>query len=161
MIVSHIVARSENNAIGFKGQIPWKISADLKYFKSVTTGHHVIMGRKTYESIGKPLPGRMNIIISSKLKLDEENVKTFDDVIAALAYCREHPFQNKNEIFVIGGGQIYEATASIAEKIYLTEVHATIKGDTFYEIPDEETFREVSRQDHEGDPSYSFVVLEK
>ncbi len=162
MIVSLIAAASENNVIGVHGVLPWKLPADLKRFKELTSGHPIIMGRKTYESIGRPLPNRRNIVVTHRKDLQIEGY----DVVASMkeALRLASSFQlpaSSSEIFVIGGGEIYRQALPLAHRIYLTRVHASIEGDTFFpEVPMDE-WREVSREEYsaDSDNQYPFTFL--
>ena len=127
MIISIIVAVAENNAIGYDNHLLWHISEDLKRFKSFTTGHHIIMGRKTYESVGKPLPGRINIVISRQANYSAEGCLVAKSLEEALELAKQD-----SEVFIIGGGEIYKEVLSITDKIYLTRVHAGFAADTFF-----------------------------
>jgi len=127
MIISIIVAVAENNAIGYDNHLLWHISEDLKRFKSLTTGHHIIMGRKTFESVGKPLPGRINIVISRQANYRVEGCLVAKSLEEALELAKQD-----TEVFIIGGGEIYKEALSISDKIYLTRVHAGFAGDTFF-----------------------------
>ncbi len=127
MIISIIVAVAENNAIGYDNHLLWHISEDLKRFKSLTTGHHIIMGRKTYESVGKPLPGRINIVISRQANYNVEGCLVAKSLEEALELAKLD-----SEVFIIGGGEIYKQSLQIADKVYLTRVHAGFAGDTFF-----------------------------
>jgi len=129
MIVSAIVATDLNNAIGKDNQLPWNIPADLKFFKKITIGHPVIMGRKTFESVNKPLPGRLNIVITSNKDWTAESVLTANSLEEALEKATAAHYK---EIFIIGGGEIYRQSMAIANRIYLTRVHTEIDGDTFF-----------------------------
>lgn len=164
-----IVAAAENNAIGFQGQMPWHLSADLKYFKATTMGHAVIMGRKTYESIGRPLPGRRNIIVTrdASYAIDPvllENLKpgTSVEVFTSL----EDALKNAPaDAFVIGGAQIYNLFWPHAEKLYITRVHTTI---TEFDaavpaVPEgyQLTFSEDHEADEKNDYPVTFEVWEK
>lgn len=132
-----IAALSPDGTIGEKGKIPWHISADLKRFKRVTMGHPIIMGRKTFESIGKPLPGRRNIILSRQPGADH-----FTSLEAALKSC------SKDEtVFIIGGAEVYRAALPLADKLLLTHVHQNVTGDTKFPAFDRTQWIEVSRQD--------------
>lgn len=147
MTVSIIVAKAKNNAIGKDNQLLWHISEDLKRFKALTMGHPIIMGRKTFESIGRPLPGRRNIVISRNFT--REGVETASSVEDALARC-----QGEDEIFITGGGEIYRQTMDIADRLYITDVDCEPDGDTFFPEIDPGLWKEDAREDHEG---YSFV----
>lgn len=158
MIVSVIVAVANNNAIGGNNQLLWHISADLKMFKRITSGHTVVMGRKTYESIGRPLPNRQNIVISRNCELTIPGVtvvQSLEDAVAAAS---------GDELFVIGGGEIYRQAMPLANRIYLTRVWADYTADTFFPEIDMSIWKEISREDFpaEGEtPAYSFVLLER
>ncbi|WP_299622612.1 dihydrofolate reductase [Pelagibius sp.] len=168
--VALILARAENGVIGRAGGLPWHLSGDLKFFKAQTMGKPLVMGRKTYQSIGKPLPGRPNLAISRDPGFRPEGVEVFADLAAALVRAEtlvaampgEGP---RREIMVIGGGQIYAQALPLAERIYLTEVHAVLEGDTFFSELDPAEWREVSRDPQpspgEGQPGFSFVILER
>lgn len=154
--ISIIVAASENNVIGNKGVMPWHLGADLKYFKATTTGHAVIMGRKTFESIGRPLPNRRNIVISRNADFQvPEGVELYPTLEAALAAAPE-------DSFIIGGGQIYNQAWPLAKKYYITRVHTTIEEyDTV--IPDvpahcQLTFSEDHPADEKNDYPVTFEV---
>lgn len=124
-----IVAASENDVIGRDGDMPWRLSSDLRHFKNLTMGLPVIMGRKTFESIGKPLPGRTNIVITSDAHWAHDNVLRAPDVKSAVRMAED---TGCREAFVIGGGKIYEQMLDSVDRIYLTRVHARIEGDTFF-----------------------------
>lgn len=127
MTISIIVAVAENDVIGFDNHLLWHISEDLKRFKSLTLGHHVIMGRKTFESVGKPLPGRVNIVISRQDNYSKDGCTVVKSLEEALEVAK-----NDSEVFIIGGGEIYKQALSITDKIYLTRIHAGFAGDTFF-----------------------------
>ncbi|HMX37989.1 MAG TPA: dihydrofolate reductase, partial [Ferruginibacter sp.] len=128
-MLSLIVAAAENNAIGKNNQLLWHLPNDLKFFKNTTWGMPVIMGRKTFESVNKPLPGRFNIVITRQPGWKAEGVVVASDLNDALRKAEE---TNCNEIFIIGGGEIYNQAFPMAGKIYLTRVHAELEGDTFF-----------------------------
>jgi dihydrofolate reductase len=149
MIISHIVAMSENRVIGVAGGIPWHIPQDFKFFKQTTMGHAMIMGRKTWASIGRALPGRLTIVVSRdhNLKLPE-GVILKASVEAAINYCES--VQNKwgHECFIVGGGDIYRQTLPLTNRIYLTTVHKHIEGDTTYPEFSKSTFKELNSDSH-------------
>lgn len=159
--ISIIVAISNNYAIGNGGKMPWHISEDLKYFKKVTLGSTVIMGRKTWESIGKALPGRENIVISRSLdKL--EGATVFNSIEMAL----DHSKKSNNPIFIIGGGEIYKATIGLASRLYITEVHVQVdEADTFFPEIDLSKWVETDRvkfprgENYRG--SFDFVIYDR
>ena len=158
--ISIVVAISENNAIGKDNQLLWHLPADLKHFKNITTGHTIIMGRKTYDSIGKPLPNRRNIIITRQKGLNIEGVEVANSLDEALALC-----ENENEVFIIGGAEIYKQAIAVAHRIYLTRVHQDFKADAFFPEIDNESWKEVEKVDHLPDEknkfAYTFSTLER
>ena len=156
MGISIIVAMSENRVIGKDNQIPWHISADLKRFKQLTTNNVVIMGRKTYESIGKALPNRDNFIISRQKNYSAPGCTVYESLNDAI----EHVEKDK-EIFIGGGEQVYRMAIDRADKIYMTVVHMETEGDTFFPEIDKELFSEISVEKVEGSPSYSYYVYER
>ena len=159
-MISIIVAVADNLAIGKDNNLLWHISEDLKYFKRITGGHTVIMGRKTWESVGRPLPNRRNIVISRSLKVDSlagaEVFGSLESALATLPANEEH--------FIIGGGEIYREALPLAEKLYITFVHITVNdADTFFPEVEEREWREVGRETFErgekfGRP-FGFIVL--
>ena len=192
---SHICAAAENNTIGLKGKLPWNIPEDLQFFQKKTKGKPLIMGRKTFESLGTPLPHRLNVVVTRQKKTQPKiNVKThtpiWTDRMAhvmgkevellaatkkalsvimcpsikeAMDFCSQKTvLQNYgNEIFIIGGGEIYKQTLPLVDCIYLTRIHKSYKGDAFYpDIPREE-FRETDRKDCDGRPPYSFITYKR
>jgi dihydrofolate reductase len=128
MIRSVIVAQSENRTIGINNTLPWHIPADLKRFKSITMGHCIIMGRKTYDSIGKPLPGRTNIVVTRNKSFKIDGCVIVHSLEEAYEYALKI---NETESFVIGGAELIKQAISDCDKIYLTIIHSTIEGDTF------------------------------
>ncbi|MCW3120682.1 MAG: dihydrofolate reductase [Flavipsychrobacter sp.] len=164
MIISFIVAVSENNAIGKDNQLPWHLPEDLKFFKRTTLGKPVIMGRKTYESLGKPLPGRLNIVLSSNENLVlPEGVLLYKNIDAALERLQQEPTE---EGFIIGGGKVFEETMSLAERIYMTRVHTMIPdADAFFPSIDHTHWKITWEEDHHADEkhkyAYTFQQLER
>lgn len=140
--VSLIAAVASNGVIGSDNALPWRLSEDLKRFKALTLGHPVIMGRKTYESIGRPLPGRRNIVISRTAGYAAEGCEVAGSFGAALAACRT----GSDEIFVIGGAQIYAEALPLARRLYLTEIHRDYAGDARFPSFDRQRWRETSRE---------------
>jgi dihydrofolate reductase len=161
MKISLIVAMASNRVIGLDNKMPWHLSADLKKFKSITMGSPILMGRKTYESIGKPLPGRTTLIISRNPDYQQEGCLVFNDLNTALKKACE----STEEIFIIGGSDLYKATLPLADSIYLTLINSDFQGDTFFPEIDLNAWSEVTREDIKDDPdvnfSYSFLKLEK
>lgn len=162
MIVSLVVAAAENNAIGKDNQLLWCLPNDMKFFKNVTWGLPVIMGRKTYESLGKPLSGRTNIVITRKKDWQPEGVIVVNSLNAAIAAAAG---TDAKEASVIGGGEIYKQAIDIADRIVITRVHTSLEGDTYFPAINEEKWKLVSNQDFPSDEkhtySYSFQVWEK
>ncbi len=160
MKISLIVAMATNRAIGLNNEMPWHLSADLKKFKQITMGSPILMGRKTYESIGRPLPGRTNIIISRNSDYQQAGCEVFNTIDEAIASCQQY-----DEVFVIGGATFYEAILPVADKLYLTEINKAFKADTFFPVIDSKEWKEIAREDIENDSSvdftYSFLTLEK
>ena len=156
--ISMIVARSRNHVIGRDNQMPWKISADLQVFKRVTKGHPVIMGRKTWESIGRPLPGRRNIVVSRNASYQATGGELVGSLDEALKSLSEFP-----RVFVIGGEQLFTQAFPKADRLYITEIDIDIEGgDTFFEVPNESDWKEVERTPgSEGDVNFSFITLER
>lgn len=137
-MISLIVAADENNAIGFHNKMLWHLPNDLKFFKNKTWGMPLVMGRKTLESLGKPLPGRHNVVISSQKDLKIEGATVVHDLDAAITEAKT---ANVNEIMVIGGGEIYKLAIKIADTIYITRIHAKLpEADTFFPKIDEDVF---------------------
>ena len=162
MTISLVVAASENNAIGKNNQLIWHLPNDLKFFKNTTWGFPVIMGRKSFESVNKPLPGRTNIVITTKPDWKAETVIVVNNLKDAIQKAAE---TNSKQIFIIGGGEIYKQSMDIADSIYITRVHADLEGDTFFPLIDESKWKLTSNQDFEADEkhaySYSFQIWEK
>jgi dihydrofolate reductase len=158
-MLSLIVAVAANGVIGRDNQLPWRISEDLRYFKKMTIGKPVVMGRKTYQSIGKPLPGRPNIVLTRDANWTANGVHVVHALDQALA--RGEEMANGEEVMVIGGAELFNAMLPAAQRLYWTEVHRDYQGDAFFPSPDPASWREISREDHEGDPPFSFVVLER
>lgn len=160
-MISLIAAMDSKKGIGKDGKIPWHIAEDFKHFKSLTMGHPIIMGRKTFEAIGKALPGRTNIVITHNLDLARrqiEGIILVGSVEEAMEKAKTAP--GSEEIFVIGGGQIYTQVMGIADKLYLTIIKGDFKADTFF--PEYQNFKKVSEESHESEGlKYKFLELEK
>lgn len=157
-----VVARARNGVIGKDGAMPWHISADLKRFKAMTVGKPVIMGRKTFESIGKPLPGRHNIVLTRDAEWRAEGVTVAPNLAEAVAAAGLDPRARAEAIMVIGGAQIYAEALPSATRIELTEVDADYAGDTMLPAFDPARWREASRETHaavDGRPGFAFVTL--
>jgi dihydrofolate reductase len=150
-MISLIVAASTNNAIGIGGDLPWRLSDDLKRFKAVTMGKPIIMGRKTWDSIGRPLPGRQNIVVTRQPEFSAEGCDVVASVAEAVAIAGD-----VDEVMVIGGSQIYELALPSADRIYLTRVHAEVEGDAFFPDVDESRWRLISDERHAADERNEF-----
>jgi len=158
--ISIVVATDQKNAIGKNNQLLWHLPNDLKFFKKITSGGTIIMGRKTYNSIGKPLLNRRNIVISRQDNLVIEGVEVFNSIEKAIQAC-----ENENEIFIIGGAEIYKQALPLTTKVYLTQVHHIFEADTYltgFSISD---WQLISKEDHYKDEkhlyNYSFLILKK
>jgi dihydrofolate reductase len=162
MIISTIVAVAKNGVIGHEQQIPWYLPADLKYFKQKTLNHWIIMGRKCFESIGRPLPKRTNVVITRNPFFVGTGVLTVHSIQEALHKAR---LQGEKEVFIIGGGEIYRQTQSFWDKIYLTEVDIEPEGEVFFpKIIEKEwktTFQETHEPDDKNEFRYTFKILER
>ena len=153
-----IVARAHNDVIGRDNQLPWKISADLQFFKRVTMGFPVIMGRKTWESIGRPLPGRRNIVVSRNADLKLTGAEVAGSLQDAL-----NRFIDLDRVFVIGGQQLFAQAFDLADRLYITEIDIAVDGgDTFFSVPNPEEWRVLERTPaREDDIHFEFVTLER
>jgi dihydrofolate reductase len=159
MIVSAVVAIAENHAIGKNNQLLWYLPNDLKHFKQITSGHTVIMGRKTYESVGKPLPNRRNIVITRQ-HIAITGCEVVNSVEAALKLCT-----GEQEVFIIGGAEIYKLALPLTNRIYLTIVHRSFEADAFFPPISLSEWQETEREDFEADEKnnipYSFITLNR
>jgi len=161
-----VVAAAENWVIGVDNKMPWHLPKDLKFFKNTTMAKPILMGRKTFESIGRPLPGRLNIVITRQSDWQVDGVQVAGSVEAAIELAQAWCEQNKQaELMVIGGAEIYAQLLPKAERIYLTRVEASPVGDAVFPEPDEQHWREVQREAHlacEQNPyNYAFCTLER
>lgn len=152
MRISLIAAVSSNGVIGADGGLPWHLPDDFRYFKDVTTGHPVVMGRRTWESIGKPLPGRANIVMTRHGSYAAEGARVVHSREEALAAAGE-----VRELFVIGGGDIYEQFLPIAARVHLTQVDAVVEGDTRFPVLDEEEWHLVCSDRHPADARHAYA----
>lgn len=162
MLISLVVAAATNNTIGKDGQMPWHLPNDMKHFKNVTWGMPIVMGRKTFESLGKALPGRKNIVISRQSGWSAPGTVVVKSIEDALFVAKE---TDAKEVMIIGGGEIYKALFERAKRIYLTRVDASPEGDTFFPSLDPQQWFLVSQKNHEADEknafNYSFQVWER
>ncbi|SMP30987.1 dihydrofolate reductase [Chryseobacterium profundimaris] len=156
-----VVAMGEKNEIGFENQLLWHLPKDLKHFKEITSGHPVIMGRKTYESIGKPLPNRTNIVVSGKNDWFEEGILIVGSIKEAIKFAKKID----EDIFIIGGGKIYEQTINIVDRLEVTLVKADLKADTFFPKIDSKIWKKTDEICHEKDEKnqydFCFQTYEK
>lgn len=162
--ISFVLARADNGVIGRDNALPWHLPADLKHFKRLTVGKPVVMGRKTFESIGKPLSGRHNIVLTRDPDWRAEGVTVVPNLAEAVAAAGLDPKTRAEEVMIVGGAAVYAEALPVATRIYLTEVHAAPEGDTILPPFDPARWRETAREDHpeeEGRPAYSFVTLER
>jgi dihydrofolate reductase len=161
-MISHIVAASENNIIGVKNGLPWRLPNDFKYFKNKTWGMPVIMGRNTYESLKKDLPGRINIVLTKKKDWQPQNVFVTHNIDEAINRATE---SDAKEIFVIGGGEVFQQTMEKVNRIYLTRVHTIVEGDTLYPAIDTSKWKLLNEESFSADEKnnypYTFQVWEK
>lgn len=160
MKISIIAAMADNRVIGIENSLPWNLPADMKWFRQQTMGKPVLMGRKTYDSIGRPLPKRRNIIITRDGSLDIEGCEVVTSIDAALKSCI-----NEAEVMVIGGASFYEQMLPRADRLYLTLVHGSIEGDAHFPEFDSTEWKEIERTDHHKDEANafdcSFVIFER
>lgn len=164
MKIALIVAASQNNVIGLDNQLPWHLPEDLRYFKAVTMGKPILMGRKTYDSIGRPLPGRTNIVLTRDANWSAEGVVVVNDLDSATAASEKAcAAAGVDELMIIGGEQIYRKFLPIADKLYLTKVEAVVEGDAYFPAIDSDQWQQVAEKIPEkvGNYSYRFVVLER
>lgn len=156
-ILSLIAAVARNRAVGIENRLPWHLSDDLKYFKATTQGHPIIMGRKTYASIGRPLPGRHNIVMTRNPDWHADGVTVVSNLDAAIAAAGD-----ATEIFLIGGATLYEIALARADRLYLTEIDADFAGDAFFPAWARDQFQEVRRETRKcEDFIYHFVVYHR
>jgi len=166
MKLAIIVAQAKNRVIGINNKLPWHLPEDLRYFKQVTMAKPIIMGRNTFESIGRPLPGRTNIVISRQPDYAPKNVKVVSSLDAAIELAESICFiDGAEEAMVIGGAQIYEQALEKADRLYLTEVDAEIEGDAWFPEFARDAWQEVGKEDFSAEGpnpyDYSFIVLDR
>jgi dihydrofolate reductase len=160
MRIALVVAMDRNGVIGAGGRLPWRLPADLRRFRHITMGKPIIMGRRTHESIGRPLPGRENIVVTRDRSYKAAGCTVVHGLDQALEHCHA-----ADEVMIMGGAELYSRTLELADRIHLTEVHADVTGDTYFPPWQREEWQEVSREDFPADSAneyaYSFVILEK
>jgi dihydrofolate reductase len=151
--ISIVVAAATNHVIGGNNELLWSLPNDMRFFKNITWGMPIIMGRKTYESIGKPLPGRLNIVLSTSLSSDNEALKIAPNLNEAIAIAKN--VAAVKQVFIIGGANVYEQALPICNKIYLTRVHANLVGDVFFKL-DEQQFKLQKKQSFFKDEKHAY-----
>ena len=160
-MINVIVAKASNNVIGAKNELIWHLPNDLKHFKNLTSGHPIIMGRKTFESLGRPLPNRTNIVITRDKNWQGENVEKEFSLEKAIESAKKI----NEDIYIIGGGNIYKQAMEFADVLYITEVHHEFEGDTYFPEIDEEIWEEVDRENFMKDEkhtyAYSYVTYKR
>ena len=155
--VSLIAALAQNRVIGIENRLPWKLPEDLAHFKALTLGHPILMGRKTFESLGRPLPGRRNIVITRNVDYQPVGCETATSIPEAIDLCPQ-----AEEVFFIGGAELYKQVLPLVDRLYLTEVQVQAHGDAWFPEYDSSAFREISRESHTGEKgdtlAFDFVV---
>ena len=157
MKISLIAAISENRAIGYHNKLPWRIPEDMKRFRRLTMGHHIIMGRKTFDSIGKPLKGRVSVILSHKISLEQSHCIVTGSLDQAIEYCNQ---KKEDEAFIIGGGSVFREALerALPDTVYLTQIHKVCRGDVFFPTIDT---RKYGLKNTEEKKEYSFISYVK
>ena len=162
MIISAIVAKAKNNIIGKDNDLPWHLPDDLKWFKEKTRGRHVIMGRKSFDSLGKPLPKRVNIVITRDKNFAHSGLEIVHSIPEALRFAQA---EGEEEVFILGGGNIYTQTMEIWDRLYLTEVNAEPEGDTLFPVVDyskyDQVFEEAHQQDEKHAYGFTFKIFDR
>lgn len=166
MKVALIAAYAQNRVVGINNSLPWHLPEDLKYFKRTTSGKAIIMGRKTYDSIGRPLPNRTNIVVTRNADFTAEGVVVVNSLEAAIKHAESvNEINGVDEVMIIGGAAIYEASLPMADRLYLTHVHAEVEGDAYFPEVDMSDWNEIDREDFSKDGpnpyDYSFAIYDK
>ncbi len=161
MIFSAIAAMASNRVIGKDGGLPWHIPEDLKFFKEKTSGHIMVMGRKTFESLGRPLPKRLHVVITRQKDYRPEGAYVFNSVDEAVAFCRTQTEKWGDEVFIVGGGDIFREMLPITNRIYLTEIKQAYPGNATFPEFDKAKFQEVERSSRTEPEPYDFVVYDR
>ncbi|MRI32551.1 dihydrofolate reductase [Endozoicomonas sp. OPT23] len=166
MKIAMIAAVAENNAIGINNKMPWYLPGDLRYFKAVTMGKPIIMGRKTFDSLRKPLPGRTNIVITRDKEWTHEGVKVVHTLADAISLAEDVALINgQGEVMVIGGAEIYRLALPQADRLYLTRVYQSFEGDAFFPELDDSEWQEIAREDQHSEDeeplTFSYLVLDR
>jgi len=162
MKISLITAATENNVIGKDNELPWNLPDDMKFFKDTTSGHYIIMGRKNLESFGKLLQNRINLILTRDKNYEHEGATIFNDLNEAIAFAKKN---EEEELMIIGGGEIYKLALPLADKIYLTRIHAEIEGDVYFPKIEEKDWKMTEEYFHPSDDkheySFTFQTFER
>jgi dihydrofolate reductase len=162
MIISTIVAISKNNVIGINNEIPWHLPADLQYFKRITSNHHILMGKKCFNSIGRPLPNRTNIVITRSKEFHLDGIIVKHSIQDGIDFAKN---RDESEVFIIGGGEIYKQTMHLSSKLYLTEVDIECDGDIYFPTINFDEWVLISTENHTKDDknkfNYSFKVYQR
>jgi dihydrofolate reductase len=162
MLISQIAAMARNRVIGRDNRLPWHMPDDLAWFFRITRGHHIIMGRRNYEANGRALPGRTNIVITRNRDYRAPDCVVAHTVEEALDYARR---RGEEEVFIVGGGEIYAATLSLTDRVYLTIIDTEVEGDTSYPVLDPQEWEEISRDPRKADDrnpyNYTFYIFER
>ncbi|MFM9836516.1 MAG: dihydrofolate reductase [Methylophilaceae bacterium] len=153
-IISLIVAMAKNRVIGINNTLPWHLPEDLKRFRALTTGHHIIMGRKTYESLGRLLPNRVTVIVTRNHSYIVDGALVAHSLEAAIKLSK-----NDDEVFIIGGAELYQEGLKVAQRLYITEVDLEVKGDAFFPDFDLSTWEETARATHASEKGFEFNYL--
>ena len=149
--LSIIVAMAKNRVIGINNTLPWHLPEDLKRFRALTTGHHIVMGRKTYESLGRLLPGRTTVIVTRNKNYQIEGALIANSLEQAMSLCKDDA-----EVFLIGGAELYQTGIALADKLYMTEVALNVEGDAFFPEFDLMEWEEIAREEHISEKSLTF-----
>ena len=156
-----IAAQSENRVIGNGSVIPWRVKGEQRLFRLITDGHTLIMGRKTFESVGHPLPHRLNVVVTRQKDYKADNVHVFHSIEEAVEFCKTKSTEYGDEIFIIGGGNIYEQSMNLVDRIYLTRIHQDFAGDVYYPEISEKEFRQVECRDRTEPLAFSFLIYDR
>ncbi|MBE5937410.1 MAG: dihydrofolate reductase [Lachnospiraceae bacterium] len=154
-MIALVAAYDKNRVIGYKGRIPWNIQGEQRRFRELTTGNVVVMGRRTYEEIGRPLPNRTTIVVSSTACYEGENLRTVTSLAKALELALD------KDVYISGGARLYEEALPIADKLYITEIEGSFEGDTFFLEFDESKYKRIIEKYNEGEIPYVYLTYEK
>ena len=160
-MLSHIVAAAKNDVIGVNNGLPWNIPEDMKFFRETTKGKCLIMGRKTFESVGHPLPHRLNVVVTRQKDYHPEGAVVFPTLTEAIRHCQSQAEKYGSEIFIIGGGEIFRDSMTLVDRIYLTRIHQDFSGDIFYPPVDLKQFELVRQVDRSEPLPFSFLTYQR